>query len=58
MVYMDADINSAEQAKRNIEDAPTDREALVHAFNGLGNLLIAILYEVRLANEKAGIGDA
>ena len=57
MVYMDSDVNSAQQAVRNIEDATTDREALVHAFNGLGNLLMAILYEVRLANEKAGIID-
>lgn len=46
------EFEAASSASGMIENAVDDREAMVHAFNGVSNLLLAILLEVRKLNER------
>ena len=44
--------DSARDAAHDIENAATAQEATVHAFNGIANLLLSILWELRDARES------
>lgn len=44
---------AAEATRKAIMNADTDREALLHAFDGLGTLLITVLQELRETREAA-----
>ena len=52
MTDVNVEYDTARSAAASIEGAESDRDAMVHAFNGISNLLLAILFEVRELNER------
>ena len=52
MTDVNAAFDDAQKTARDIEGAENSRDALVHAFNGISNLLLSILSELREMNER------
>lgn len=53
MATITDEFQRAQDARRDITDAATDRDAILHAFDGLGTILLTLLQEVRELRERS-----